>query len=203
RSAGLAMTPRTAANTHQVGRTESPFQPGLALVKYCPGGRGPDPANAKGPHSQESLIGANAPRCLDTNVWRRAAPHQPQVLIGGPRGPVAGGRLDEIRPELAAYAAELLLVLIGQEAVLENHLEQGPAAVGRFDRRPDVLSDITPLPVQHLANVYDHVQLGRPIRHGPLGLGDLDGRDVPSMGKADGGADRDCRATQPTGRNRD
>jgi hypothetical protein len=83
------------------------------------------------------------------------AAHQLQVLVGRAGGAVAGRSLDEIGPDFAADLAQHFLLLVMQETVLEDHFDEGPLRMGRFDDGPDVVGDVAPVLAQDLADVDD------------------------------------------------
>src|SRR5437870_3142580 len=77
----------------------------LALVENGFRGGRPDAGDAEGPHRQQAIERTHAARGLHLNVRRREAAHEAQVLVGGPRGAIAGRGLDEIGTHLAADSA--------------------------------------------------------------------------------------------------
>ena len=60
--------------------------------------------------------------------------------------------------------------------------------MGGLDHRPDVVGDVPPVAGEHLADVHDHVELGRPIVHRRPGLEHLHLREVSAVGEPDDGA---------------
>src|SRR5947209_7301436 len=90
-----------------------------ALVEDRPACRGADAGDAERPHLEQAVERSHPTGGLDLDVRRRAAPHQPQILIGRTGRPVTCRRLDEVGADLAADSAQLFLVFIGQETVLE------------------------------------------------------------------------------------
>ena len=75
--------------------------------------------------------------------------------------------------------------------------------MGHADDRRDVIADGLPLAAEHLADVHDHVQLGRAIVHGARASHVFDERRVPAVGEADGRADGHARAGEELRRQRD
>src|SRR5262249_19661331 len=106
------------------------LQPGAALVKDGLAGAGAHATDAEGPHGQQPVEGAHTAGRLDADGRGRAAAHRARVVAHGAALAVAGGRLDEIRPDFTTDPAQLLLVLVCQEAVLEDHLDQRLPPVG-------------------------------------------------------------------------
>ena len=77
--------------------------------------------------------------------------------------------------------------------------------MGRLGDGGDIGRDRVPLAADRLADVDDHVELGRSVGHGLPGLEDLDRRGVPAVREADGRADGDARSLRgsaPPGRRR-
>ena len=101
--------------------------------------------NAERSHRQQPIKRPHTARRLDLNVRRRVATHQFQIFVGRPGIAVTCAGLYEIGPNVAADSAELLLVVVGQEAVLEDDLHEGFAAVRCLDDSPDVIRHIAPI----------------------------------------------------------
>ncbi len=109
------------------------------------------------------------------------------VLPGGSAAAEAGGGLDIVRAGGGDDFAHLHFFLIGEEAALDDDLQELPPA-GVLDGL-DLRQQIIPLPVLHPADVDDHVHFLRAVfhrvcRHEALGRG-----GVVAVGEADDGAD--------------
>ena len=68
--------------------------------------------------------------------------------------------------------------------------------MGRFGHGGNIRSDSVPLAADRLADVDDHVELGRAVGHGMLGFKNFDGGGMSAMGKPDGRSDVDAGALE-------
>ena len=105
------------------------------------------------------------------------------VLPGGPSAGKAGGGLDILRAGGGDDLAQFDLLLVGEQARLNNHLEQ--AAPAGFLHGLDLPEEVIPPPVLHPADVDDHVDLVRPVVHSVPGLKALGGGGAVAVGEAD------------------
>ena len=134
---------------------------------------------------------------LHLHLRRRTAAHQPQVVVRRPAVAVAGRGLDEVGADLAADAAQLLLVLVvagnsSRRSPSPAPCRGGPPRPRPRCRRPrSVQSPLSTLPM------FTTMSSSRaPSAIAWRGLGDLDRGDVAAVREADGRADGDGRAGQ-------
>ena len=123
---------------------------------------------------------------LELDVRRGSPPHQTKVVDGGASRAKASRGLDVVRAHVAADLAEANFLFVVQVAVLEDHLHDRSAVMRRLGHRGDVGRDSVPLAAHRLADVDDHVELGRPVGHGSLGFKDLHRRRMSAVREPDG-----------------
>jgi len=112
---------------------------------------------------------------------------QLDVVEGRARGREAGRGLDEVGARGGDDAAHLDLLLVGQQAGLDDDLEDA-ALAGGLDGS-DLVFELVPLPVLDPAEIDDHVDLVRAVGDGVGGLEALDGGRRIAVREADDGAD--------------
>ena len=110
---------------------------------------------------------------------RAAGAQQTYIVRRGAAGGKAGGGLDIVRTAVGDDAAEHALFLLGQQAALDDDLEDTAAA--GLTHGADIGRDIVPAAVLDHGDVDDHVYLRRLER--------LDGRSVIPIREADDRAD--------------
>src|SRR5579875_631852 len=108
------------------------------LVEDLRGPGGADPVAADLGALDHRVKCPDASGRLEFDVRRRRAAHQAKIIERGPAGPIAGRGLDVVGPDLAADPAEADLLLVVQIAVLEDHLDERTAVVGRIGHGLDV-----------------------------------------------------------------
>ena len=113
---------------------------------------------------------------------------QGHVLPGGAATAETGGGLDVVRAGGGDDLAQLDLLLVGEEAALDDDLQQ--LAVAGLLYGLDFREQVLPLPVLHPAEVDDHIHLLRAVIHGVGGHEALGCGGVIAVGEADDGADR-------------
>src|SRR5439155_24885424 len=94
---------------------------------------------------QQGVEVADSAGGFDLNVGRGVLAHEGEVFDGRAAGAIAGAGFDPVGVELAAKAAEVDFVLVGEVAVLEDDFHLGPGVVGDFDHGGDVVADVTPV----------------------------------------------------------
>ena len=95
-------------------------------------------------------------------------PQQGHVLGGGPAGGKARGGLDVIRPGVADHLAQTALLLLGEQARLDDDF-QYPALAGGLHRL-DFRQHLVEQAVLYPAQVHHHVDFRRAGQHGVGGL---------------------------------
>ena len=114
---------------------------------------------------------------------------QGHVLPGGSAAAEAGGGLDIVRAGLGHHPAHLHLFGVGEQAGLDDDLQE-PSLAGVLHGM-DLLQHPVIQAVLHPADVDDHVDFGRAVVHGVGGLEALGGGGVVAVGEADDGAHGD------------
>ena len=117
----------------------------------------------------------------------------------------AGARLDERGLDLLGDLGELDLLVIVEQAVLEDHLAgngllaalAGLAAHGHNLRH--LVGDVVPVPSLDLGEVHHIVNLGGAVLDGVLGLEDLGGNGGLAEGEGNGGTRVDIGASKLLG----
>ena len=136
------------------------------------------------PSSATSIIASSVrtpPAALSLTCGGDGPPHQPKVVHGGPSRAKASRGLDVIGAHVAADLAEANFLFVVQVAVLEDHLDDRTAVVSGLGHAAMSERDGVPLAANRLADVDDHVELGRPVGHGPLGFEDLHRRRMSAV----------------------
>ena len=113
--------------------------------------------------------------------------HKRHIVKGRAALREAGGGLDIFRAARRDDLAELDLLLVREQAALDDDLEELPAARG-LDA-DDLVEQHIPALVLHHAEIDDHIDLVRAVFHGVLGLKDLGGGGIVAVWEADNGAD--------------
>ena len=135
------------------------------------------------------LDGRDASRGLDLDGWSAVRAHERHVVKRRAALREAGGGLDILRAGLGHHAAQLDLLLLGQQARFDDDLQQLAAAV-LLDGL-DLVQHLLVQAVLDPADVDDHVDLRRAVLHGVGGLKALGGGGIVAVGEADDGADGD------------
>ena len=112
---------------------------------------------------------------------------QSHILTGGTAASEAGGGLDVVRAGGGDDLTHLDLLLVGEEAALNDDLQE-LALAGGLDGL-DLREQVVPLPVLHPADVDDHVHFPGAVLHGVSGHEALGGGGVIAVGETDNGAD--------------
>ncbi|KND86822.1 hypothetical protein TOPH_08563 [Tolypocladium ophioglossoides CBS 100239] len=146
---------------------------------------------------------------LDLHVRAGMLPHELEVrhrralvavhAVGLFDEAVPGARLDERDPLAGADVAQADDVRALQVVVLEDDLERAAARRDEAVDGLDLVLDVVPLAAEGLADVGDHVDLGRAAAHGLVRLSELDGVGRAAVREADDGADEDVRAGEGGG----
>ena len=118
---------------------------------------------------------------------RAAGAQQAHIVRRGAAGGKAGGGLDIVRTAVGDDAAEHALFLLGQQAALDDNLEDTAAA--GLTHGADIGRDIIPAAVLDHGQIDDHIHLVSTIADGLRRLERLDGRSVISVREADDRAD--------------
>ena len=147
-------------------------------------------------HLQQPLERPHAAGSFHLHPRRARRAHQFQVFEGGAGLGITRARLHPVGAGLATDPAQFALVFVLEIGILEDHFHFRPRAVGDFHHRAHVVGDEVPLPREHLADVHDHVELGRAVGNGLFALEDLDTAHVAAMREADDGAGGDRRARE-------
>ncbi len=147
--------------------------------------------------------GADAAGGLDAEVGADGLAHEADVLDGCAAGGETGGGLHEVRAALDGEAARADLLLIGEQAALDDDLEVRAAGVGGVCHGGDVGADDVVVTGLELADVDDHVDLARTGGHHVGGLGGLGGGGHGAQREADDGAGHDVGALEGGGDARD
>ena len=122
-------------------------------------------------------------------MGRHVGLEQRHVLPGGAAPAEAGGCLDIVRAGLGHHAAQLDLLRLGQQARLDDDLQQSAVTV-TLDGL-DLLQHLVIQAILHPTDVDDHVHLGHTVFHRVGSLEALGGGGVVAVGKTDDGADGD------------
>ena len=109
--------------------------------------------------------------------------HERYVLARRAAPAEAGGGLDIVRRGVGHDLAELDLLLVGEHTGLDDDLED--VAVAGDLHGIDLLQDFIVLAFLDPAEVDDHVDLGRAVGYGGLGLHALDAAGNVAVGEAD------------------
>ena len=126
---------------------------------------------------------------LDLHMGSNVCLEQGHVLPGGSAAAEAGGGLDIVRAGLGHHPAHLDLFGVGEQAGLDDDLQEFSLAVGLYGA--DLVQHPVIQAVLYPADVDDHVDLGRAVVHGVGGLEALGGGGVVAVGEADDGAHGD------------
>ena len=118
---------------------------------------------------------------------RAAGAQQAHIVRRGAASGKAGGSLDIVGPAVGHDAAEHALFLLGQQAALNDDLED--AAAADLAHGADIGRDIVPAAVLDHGQVDDHVHLIGTVADGLGRLERLDGRGVVPVREADDRAD--------------
>ena len=117
-----------------------------------------------------------------------AGAQQRDVLARRSAGGKAGAGLDEVRARVGDDAAEAALLVVGEQAALDDDLED--VALAGAAHGGDILGDGVPVAVLDHGEVYDHVYLIRALGNGVGGLEGLGGGGHVAVREADDRADR-------------
>ncbi|CAN4040397.1 HNH endonuclease, partial [Dysosmobacter welbionis] len=124
---------------------------------------------------------------LDLHIGTHVLCKEGHVLPGGAAGAEACGGLDILRAGGGDDLAHLDLLLVCEEAALDDDLQQ-PALAGGLHGL-DLGEQVIPLLILHPAQVDDHVHLLGAVLHGVRGHEALGGGGVIPVGEADHRAD--------------
>ena len=113
--------------------------------------------------------------------------HKRHVLAGSATAAEAGGGLDELRTGLAYYAAKLDFFLLGEQAGLDDDLQQFITS-GRLDGLY-FFKHLVEASLADKAQIHHHIYLFRAVFDGVGGFKVLDRGGAVAVGKADNGAD--------------
>ena len=152
----------------------------------CAGGA--QTVSAKVEEFFDILHGGDTAGSLDLAAPPDMLGKQRNVMEGRTAGREAGGGLDEVGTGLGHNVAHLDLLLLGQQAGLDNDLED-LIAHGSLDGG-NVIADIVILFVLQPADVDDHIDLGRAVLNGGSGLKGLAGSVHGAQRETDHAADR-------------
>src|ERR1700733_7295002 len=136
----------------------------------------------------------------------RYATHQGDVVGGGAARGEAGTGLEKVGPGGEGDLGGAELLFEGKEAGLEDDLDDSPAGVGEFDDSANVLADgfeVGGLPGLEEADVEDHVEIVRAVLEDAGGLVALGTGEGRSQREAEDDTDRDARAGESGGSERD
>ncbi len=175
-------------------------RPAVALVEgYCTQhdgdtSRTPETGGSGLDHVLRSGEVLDATGRLHAHFLPDRVPHEADVLDGRPAGGETGRGLDEVRARLLRELAGHDLLVVGEQAGLDNDLERGRG--DGVPDRPDV--QLNQLDVARLegTDVEDHVHLACALLDGELGLERLGLRRVRAQREPDDGADLDVRTGQ-------
>ena len=110
------------------------------------------------------------------------------IFSGGTAGAKAGRSLNVICAGLRHDLAQFDLLLVRQEAALDDNLQQ--LSVAGILHFPDLIQHIIPFLLLDPTQIDDHVHFFRAVFHGIVGHEALGSGGVISVGKADHGTDR-------------
>ena len=122
--------------------------------------------------------------------------HQRDVEDGRTALGEAGRGLDEVGLGLLGEAAGDHLLLVGEEAGLDDDLAEGAGFVARLGDAGDVLANLGLHPALERADVDHHVDLASAVPDRPAGLEDLDLRRSGTEREADDRGDADVGVPQ-------
>ena len=151
-------------------------------------GASPEAVCAEVEELLDVLDGGDAARSLDLAATRNVLCEQLNVVEGRTAGGEAGRCLDEVGTGLGHDVAHLDLLVVGQQAGLDDDL-QHLVAHSSLDGG-NVIADVVVLLVLQPADVDDHIDLGRAVLDGSFSLKCLALGVHSAEGEADDTADR-------------
>ena len=131
-------------------------------------GASPEAVCAEVEELLDVLDGGDAARSLDLAATRNVLCEQLNVVEGRTAGGEAGRCLDEVGTSLGHDVAHLDLLVVGQQAGLDDDL-QHLVAHSSLDGG-NVIADVVVLLVLQPADVDDHIDLGRAVLDGSFSL---------------------------------
>lgn len=150
-------------------------------------------------HIEESVGGADTTSGLNLNTGVGVLAHESDALDGCAASGESGGGLHESGQDHACDLAQLELLILGEQAILEDDLGGDAGLTADSDDLLHLILDVGPVAGLDLGEVDHVIDLVRAVGQCVLGLEDLGGDGGLAEGEADGGAGVDVGAGEELG----